>query len=403
MNPTSIQPSNATLLAVLTLCGAVLAAPAQTKSKAASGEPGKVVTDDSGRARFSVVEIKVGDLRNVVEQLQAQIEAAAGERLNILFGQDVEGWPVPTLKLSNVSGPEALQLIAVAAGAELEPIHAGKEPWSYSGPRVIGYRLLNPHLSTAPGMSGYGGGAMTPPSGAVRSGPPSRGSWPVPAAPKAPQAPKPPQSPGALGAGGPGLGAPGGFDPADAVPGAAGGDPFGSDFGGGGSGFGGVGPGSGGGSGFGGSFPGAGVAGFGPAMGSIGGDVKLTRVYPLSTITTQIEFTELEETLMEVLAADGIEPDAAKIAVHEKTNVLVVRAAENVHFLVDQLLESLTKNVTEGQAAARTGELRQLHVQIESEAFKRQRLEEALKRAQDEASNLQRQLRELQGKVSPKP
>jgi hypothetical protein len=74
-------------------------------------------------------------------------------------------------------------------------------------------------------------------------------------------------------------------------------------------------------------------------------NANTVRVYSLGGITNTTKFAEVEATLRDVLKADGVSADAAKLAFHEHTNVLVVTADSRVHELVTQYLDALQKNV----------------------------------------------------------
>jgi hypothetical protein len=71
---------------------------------------------------------------------------------------------------------------------------------------------------------------------------------------------------------------------------------------------------------------------------------KLTRVYPLGTVTAYTKFPDLAKALEDILRMDGIPSDQVQLAVHEKVNVLVVNAPESVHVLIEQFLNVLERN-----------------------------------------------------------
>jgi hypothetical protein len=69
------------------------------------------------------------------------------------------------------------------------------------------------------------------------------------------------------------------------------------------------------------------------------------RVYPLAGITPATPYTDIEETLRGLFKLEGIPEDAGELALHKRTNVLVVKGDNIVHELVSQLLAALQKNV----------------------------------------------------------
>lgn len=371
------RPRLLTSVLILSLCGTASTGYGQALLKSSPKPVENVTAPGLPRQKIlSECNIPVGDLQFSVGYLQELLASEGYAELNILFGPDTTALSVPTLTLRNVTASDALLLIATAAGCEAEPIVGESQ-------RTIGYMLrllpksnFNP-LQRSPVTSTRGMGISI-----LGSAP---GATP----------PRPSRNSATAG----GLAdRPGGWPETTTGQGA---DPFAA----------GVGPvdpaappaGSGGISAFGGGDIYGAVGGAEAMYGMAPSGAPLTRVYPLSQITTQIKFNEIEATLMEILADAGIKPGVAKIAMHEKTNVLVVRSTDEVHDLVKQLLESLTRNVTEGRAGKYSGEIQQLKLQLETEAIKRLQLEQSLDSARQEARKYQQQLREQQDKVPAKP
>jgi len=92
--------------------------------------------------KFTISDANLGQ---VVATLQHQLSERKLPRLNILIAPGAENFPVPPLELFNVTGHDALVLIAAAAGLEAKPIQA-EDPAQSAGrggarSRVIGYRI----------------------------------------------------------------------------------------------------------------------------------------------------------------------------------------------------------------------------------------------------------------------
>lgn len=152
-----------------------------------------------------------------------------------------------------------------------------------------------------------------------------------------------------------------------------------------------------------GTMPGAGlqpnVYGFG---GAAPGNASSVRVYSLGGITNTTKFTEVEATLRDVLKADGVSADAAKLAFHERTNVLVVTADSRVHDLVTQYLEALQKNVAAAMAEEkRSGgdrrEAVEALIRLDAERDQRERVTKQLSETEDMLRAAQRELDRLKG------
>ena len=134
---------------------------------------------------------------------------------------------------------------------------------------------------------------------------------------------------------------------------------------------------------------------------------RSVRVYPLASVTTITTFADVEKTLRELLTADGIAADAAKLAMHEKTNVLVVTGDEQVHTVVSQLLDALQKNtaaatVRNNQEEKSRFELVESRVRLEAMQDANKRLDVQLQEAEARLRDLQRELDRAKA-ADPKP
>jgi hypothetical protein len=229
------------------------------------------------------LKIRSGPLVAAVEELSRTLEASHLPEMNVIYAQEARTILVPDLVLRNVSGPDALRLITVSAGCEMDVIPG-------SDGSVIGYRVFS---SAQGAQQGLGQGGPFAPGAIVDtpSSPPGVGQAPgfpgsVTLSPGSPSQP-------VLG------------NPQPLVMG----------------------------------FPGMATAG-----------TNNVRVYSLGGITNTTKFDDVEATLRDVLKADGVSSDAAKLAFHQRTNVLVVAADSRVHELVTQFLEALQKNVAAAAA-----------------------------------------------------
>lgn len=295
--------------------------PAAPKPPVAVAAPGLPPTPAfPAQRKLSVLQIPLSELAVAVDLLQRTLEDNGLEQLNILFGPDIRELDVSSVTLRNVTGPDALQLIAAAAGCTVEPMYSTEAQPPPGLPMPLGARPL---------VIGYQ----------------LRGK------------PKPPTIARTLpGAGGP---------PPMSVPGGIGGGAPRSDS----------------------------------ATSPTG---RLTRIYPLGAVTRQAHerpvlnengqpkwpastFSDLEKTLREVLKADGVAENQVTLAFHEKTNVLVVNAAEPVHGLVEQLLRALTQNGDQTSAFQRI-------LKLQTDLAERDK----------ELRELQKELRQLQN-PAPKP
>ncbi|MGV3531329.1 MAG: hypothetical protein ACO1QR_03095 [Chthoniobacteraceae bacterium] len=93
--------------------------------------------------KFTISDANLGQ---VVATLQHQLSERKLPRLNILIAPGAENFPVPPVELFNVTGQDALVLIAAAAGLEAKPIQAVEPAQAAGGglppkPKIIGYRI----------------------------------------------------------------------------------------------------------------------------------------------------------------------------------------------------------------------------------------------------------------------
>ncbi len=253
-----------------------------------------------------VLEIPAGPLKTVVAALQDNLDAQNLERMNILIAPGTKTSAIlPEMILRDVTGPEALSLIATAAACSVEPIH-GPDTAEGQPPRIVGYKLES-EPATGRG-SGRGPGLPRqvdrdfglPPGRMVRESLDIQGG--------------PPRVIAGMTSGGAGMGDIAIF---------------------GGAGTSGAGDGL---SGFGRDAEGIGGGGADPAVS--GGGVE-TRVYPLATISASSSFEEIKKTLDDVLTTSGVKNDQVKLGFHDKTNVLVLRGPAEAQAVVTQLITAL--------------------------------------------------------------
>jgi hypothetical protein len=146
------------------------------------------------------------------------------------------------------------------------------------------------------------------------------------------------------------------------------------------------------------------VMGFG-GMGSA--SASSVRVYSLGGITNTTKFNDVEATLRDVLKADGVAADAAKLAFHDRTNVLVVNADSRVQELVAQYLEALQKNVAAAMAEDKRSssdrrEAVEALIRLDAERDQRDRLVKQLAETEAMLRDSQRELDRIKAAV-PKP
>jgi hypothetical protein len=83
------------------------------------------------------LKIRSGPLTAAVEELSRALDAAHLPEINVIYPPETPAFQVPDLVLRNVSGPDALRLITVSAGCNLEPIPG-------SDNETIGFRVFAP-------------------------------------------------------------------------------------------------------------------------------------------------------------------------------------------------------------------------------------------------------------------
>lgn len=268
--------------------------------------------------KLKVLNVPPSELDSAVHFLQETLQSNGLEQLNILFGPDTRALEVSSVILHNVTGPDALQLIAAQAGCTVEPMHSAESPIpagaggaSWGVTSVIGYQLrakpkptvTPPGMSQAPlGMSGF---AMNPLAGR----------------------PAPATSPAS----------------------------------------------------------------------------RQTRIYPLGAVTTATKFPDLEKTLRDTFKADNVAENQVSLALHEKTNVLVVNAAEPVHALVEQLLTALNTNASQAERLNSARDRAMGREELESSIRSQKRLLDELAERDAQLRELHKELRKLQaaGQKSP--
>ena len=265
--------------------------------------------------KLSLLETPACPLEGAVLHLQRALEASNMEPLNILFGPDTKDLEVASLNLRNISGEDALHLIAAAANCTVETMttkeaqgitvgYSPAENTVYAYPmRVIGYmfRAKPKQVMALPGMPG----PMMLPAGR----------------------------------------------PA-------------------------------------------------PATSQTG---RLTRIYPLGAVSTATKFPDLEKTLREIFKADGVTEHQVSLALHEKTNVLVVNAAEPVHALVEQLLTALKDNTNQADRQNTARDRATGREELESALRGKARLEQEVAERDAQMRELQKELRKLQDATQKPP
>lgn len=307
-------------------------------------------------AKMDFVEIPEGSLRSAVEYLRSSLDDRKLPPMNIIFGLGAKDMEVPELTLRNVTGADALRLICTAADCEMEPIFSEPQtPQGRVAEYIIGYRISPQQAPT--GRFGrtrgfISGGAPTK-GQTIRSGP----SNPFSASTSPAKGNAASNSGGAI---------PGTTSSARAVK----------------------------------------TSGGGTRLVTYGGSSKpqlLTRVYALGRITTRAKFPEVEKTLLATLQVAGHKPSDATLALHETTNVLVVRATDDIHELVSNLLASLGENSADadsGEVANMERKLKALLLEMENlKQMSEMRVQEAEKRrrdAEDEKQAATKRLRALE-------
>jgi len=327
-------------------------------NKTVEGQAGLNIT-----RRIPILEIAGGTIKDTVSDLQSMLESRSMEPINVILGPSTEGRPVPELTLRNITGLDALQLTASAAGCTVEPVKA------LSGGGIAGYKLLAPvnpfGITATPAEALRSTFIARSPQQAIvpRSSDPYRADLAQGRTSRLENVASETVAPVGV---------------AQMV-----GDRLGNAFQ---------------------AAPGAGYGEGGYGTGSIfqyGGAIaseksaQSTRVYPLATVTASTKLPEIEATLQDLLAVDGESSEGVKLAFHEKTKVLVVRGTESAHTLVSDLLASLRENQnedlnrkSENFDRASASEITQLQIRLEAEIQANQRLQSQLAHSEFEAREL---------------
>lgn len=270
-------------------------------------------------------------LREAVSRLESYLQPIGLGGMNILFGPGTEALPVPALRLHNVTGPDALQLIAAAAECTVEPMFS-TEGINSQAPLAAGGRIP---------IIGYQLRAKAKPAAAAK---------PVPFAP----------------------GVVAGGQAFAAVPGMPGRMPSATSPAGRVTRI----------------YPLGSVTGLKLDYNRLSSSTR--EFYLNRYFKYQIDFPELEKTLREALKADGVAENQITLAFHEKSNVLVVNATESAQGLIEQVLAALRSNAAEAEAKNMERDKALGRVELEAAVNARQRLEEELARRSSELRDLQK-------------
>lgn len=314
--------------------------PAPTTSATVPARPAPTKADVPARPassspKLSVLETPACSLEEAVERLQVELQRNNMEPLNILFGPDTKELEVSSLNLRNITGQDALHLIAAAANCTVETM-TSKEAQGI----LVGY---------------------SPAENAVYAYPQKIIGYMFSAKLKQAQLP-------------PGMGSPG--------------------------------------------IPRMVPGGRSAATASTTG--RLTRIYPLGSITGlkaslplqssssvlrgiqdryfqyQITIADMEKTLRDTLKADNVAENQVTLAFHEKSNVLVVSAAEPVHVLVEQLVTALKSNAEAAEAKNLARDTALGKSTLEPALRRSEQMERELSQRDAELRELQKELRRLQ-------
>ncbi len=342
----------------LALAGSLAAQVAPSPAPAPELLPPPAISVPEEKAPPQIPSLKLdgAPLKDAIEILQVSLEQRKMDPINVVLSVPKErDIRVPSLTLRNVSGPDALMLIATAAGLELKPIVStvpGQE-------KIVGWEVRLPPPPTM--KSGMGriwransGGAGTIPSaadgGAATPFPtttPPPLVAPPPVQPNNAGGPLPPPAPSAelsaegfLGEPAAPTGIPGLSElPVVGQVFTAGTPPPASD-------------------------PSVATIAVSPAP----TNVRETRVYALGTVTAFAGSENVETTLRELLETDGIKHTDVKLSFHDKTNVLVANGTPRAHELIGQLIQALSKDVEVRESQSRQGEIRDLQATIQTRA-----------------------------------
>ena len=304
-----MKPNHFFLLSAfgLALCWSAPVASAQDSLGPAGPAPKSAARGDGAPPKIekiSTLAVPDSELWEAIKLVQDKSQ----QPINVVFSGNAREQRVPSLTLRNVTGPDALMLIAAAANVQVQPIR-GVEGGT------IGFQF-----SERPKLSSRGGGGTTPLTQVDTSS-----------------------------------------------------NPYGS------------------------PLTNALYSGGSGAPKPAEDSAVTTRVYPLAEITSFVKFDEVEATLRDLLKIESISADAAKLAFHQKTAVLVARAPEEVHRLVRDLLLALTQNNREAREMNATRELASMRIELEAMVREKARLEDRVAEAETQARKYSEEMRILQG------
>jgi hypothetical protein len=299
-----------------------------------------------------------GTINSAVAQLLEAMKAAQLPEINVLYSPGSAEKRIPGLNLRNVTGTDALRLIAVSADCEAQPITGDQG-------EVIGY-IVRSTGNWRDYVDTYGKTSSSARTSAFlgKTKPLADAKISVTSA----------AAKGAEVGGNPSV-------PADGLPRKTQKGP---------------------------------AAGTAPAMAADSVVVNMTepasgvRVYSLGGLSSETKFPDIEATLRDVLKADGIAGDAAKFALHEKTNILVVTGNNRVHELVAQLLNALRSNQKDAEARNSfvndvRRETTELKVRLNAEQEQKARLSEQLAKTDAQLRELERELARLKATAVKTP
>jgi (2Fe-2S) ferredoxin len=349
------------ILAPLSSLRAQTPPPTAVPSPAPAAPPPTAAQARPQRKTLSL-QIPSGTVQSAVSQLLQAMEAAQVPEINIIYGQGAADLPVPEVKIRNVSAADVLRLIATSAGCETEPILSAQDATT-----VIGYKVTQSLPAARIESGSPGAGASARPFGMGQgqdphTSAPTAGNY-VSAFKRNLYAPGGEKSQGA------------GGSILSATPGKA-----------------------------------ARTAGGGTAVNVMGDgrivsmglnpQTPVVRVYPLGTITTTVKFPDIEATLQDVLKAESGVAESTKLALHEKTNVLVVTGPPQAQELVSQYVEALQKNQTaaENQSGSRnelTRETTELRIELQAQEREKARLNEQLAKTDAQLRDLMHEMERL--------
>ncbi len=291
--------------------------------------------------KLTSFELSANLLRDSVELLQRQLAKEKMDPVNVVLDPGAGELPVPDLRFGAVTGHDALKLLAAAAGCDAQPILSDE---SEASRRIIGYKLRPSEplaTSSASLRGGYSSAAAGPSTAVATARPPSIRPSSIPAEDVLLQRPIAHQN------------------TATVVGGAQ-----------------------------------------HPAQ-----PVSQVRVYALGTIVPATSDADaIQKLVHSVLETSAISKEEVRLMVHEKSNVLVVRAPGEVQELVEQVLQSLTKNSAHIQETKAQNQAASLERELSARAAQNDILQERLSAQAEEIATLRQELSRLQGqRAAEKP